>query len=574
MNNMKHKILSLLVLLLTAATGAWAEDFLYLVVDGTSATMMYGADKGDNPYYTIVDGDRNWYVPSAYDPETYNNKMTLTTVTIDASCKNYTGTTLESLFDYWSKLTTINNLENLNTSAVTDMYRMFAACQALTSLDLSRLNTASVTNMHEMFIGLTLETIDLSGWNTSNVTDMYCMFYYSQNLKTIYVGDGWSTASVTNGKLMFSGCTSLPGFDSGKVTYEMAKLVPDGYLTYKAPAPTEPAIEVTTNAASEGATFTEASFQMPAFDATAEYELVRDMAVDVNATIADRIRIKKENNAYVAVIPAQLVPVITDELDEQNPVTMVLYNETNKTGDYTVKLQKKVEGDTPSWADATALSVGTFRYVITGAGLYDGEITTPEFQLFEGYPLEIAKGEYATFYGAEAVVADAETSSDAVLYTISSVSGDKAVLSDPINVAPKETPLLVYNSSEETKTFLLIPTTDPNLALTVAPEFTGTLTGTTIAASDANTTNYAFNGKQFVYVKNAIDVAANKAWLAISATNAPVINLVFGDATKIENTNVPNLTNGDWYDLNGRKLQKMPTKKGVYIMNGKKVVVK
>jgi hypothetical protein len=219
--------------------------------------------------------------------------------------------------------------------------------------------------------------------------------------------------------------------------------------------------------------------------------------------------------------------------------------------------------------------VGTFRYVITGANLYDGITYTPEFQLFEGYPLEIAKGEYATFYGAEAVVADAETSSDAVLYTISSVSGDKAVLSDPINVAPKETPLLVYNSSEETKTFLLIPTTDPNLALTVAPEFTGTLTGTTIAASDANTTNYAFNGKQFIYVKNAIAIGANKAYLSVTgAQSAPVLTLVFGDATGVNAIDNGQLTIDNWYDLNGRKLQKMPTKKGVYIMNGKKVVVK
>jgi hypothetical protein len=31
---------------------------------------------------------------------------------------------------------------------------------------------------------------------------------------------------------------------------------------------------------------------------------------------------------------------------------------------------------------------------------------------------------------------------------------------------------------------------------------------------------------------------------------------------------------GAWYDLNGRKLQSIPTKKGLYIMNGKKVVVK
>jgi hypothetical protein len=31
---------------------------------------------------------------------------------------------------------------------------------------------------------------------------------------------------------------------------------------------------------------------------------------------------------------------------------------------------------------------------------------------------------------------------------------------------------------------------------------------------------------------------------------------------------------GDWYDLNGRKLDNMPARKGVYIRNGKKEVIK
>ena len=124
--------------------------------------------------------------------------------------------------------------------------------------------------------------------------------------------------------------------------------------------------------------------------------------------------------------------------------------------------------------------------------------------------------------------------------------------------------------------FLLIPTTEPDLAVTVAPEFKGTLEATEIPASDATTNNYAFNGKQFVWVKTALAVAANKAWLEISTgvATARALTLVFGDATKITTTNITNLTNGDWYDLNGRKLQGVPTKKGVYIMNGKKVVVK
>ena len=335
------------------------------------------------------------------------------------------------------------------------------------------------------------------------------------------------------------------------------------------------AIEVTTNAASEGATFTEASFTMPAYDATAEYELVRDMSYQVIPVIADRIRIKKDGTNYVPVTATELVPVITDALDEQNPVIMVLYDETAKTGDYTVKLQKKVEGDNPSWTDATALSVGTFRYVITGANLYDGEITTAEFQLFEGYEVTIPAGEYITYYRDEPLKLD-DNETNAELYTISAVGTETATLSGPYDAMKALTPMLVHNkNTEEAKTILLIPCNEPDLALTVAPEFKGTLEATTIAASSENQNNYAFNGLQFVWVKNAVEIGANKAWLSVN-TGVPSarITLVFDETTKIANTNITNITNGDWYDLNGRKLQNIPTKKGVYIFNGRKVVIK
>ena len=37
---------------------------------------------------------------------------------------------------------------------------------------------------------------------------------------------------------------------------------------------------------------------------------------------------------------------------------------------------------------------------------------------------------------------------------------------------------------------------------------------------------------------------------------------------------VQTMSNGQWYDMNGRKLDAKPTKKGVYILNGKKVAIK
>ena len=137
--------------------------------------------------------------------------------------------------------------------------------------------------------------------------------------------------------------------------------------------------------------------------------------------------------------------------------------------------------------------------------------------------------------------------------------------------------MLVYNNSDETKVILLIPCNEPDLAITVAPEFKGTLTGTTIAASTEGTTNYALNGKAFVFVKNAIEVGPNKAYLSVPSaiSNVKALMIVFGgDATGVNEVNEVIGVNDKWYDLNGRKLNGMPTKRGIYILNGKKVVVK
>ena len=133
------------------------------------------------------------------------------------------------------------------------------------------------------------------------------------------------------------------------------------------------------------------------------------------------------------------------------------------------------------------------------------------------------------------------------------------------------------NKGAEKKMILLIPTETEGDNVTAAPEFIGTLEATTIAASSENQNNYAFNGLQFVWVKNAIEIGANRAWLHIltGAQSAPVLTIVFeGGTTKITTTDFTDYTDGVFYDLNGRKLQNTPTKKGVYIMNGKKVVIK
>ena len=207
MKQLKKTILTL-VALLALTTGAWAQGVLNIVVDGTSATIKYDGNASNNP----ILGDGEWeYGGGSWDEEC-TIRPTITTVTIDGSCKNFSGTNLHGLFIEFSGLTTINGLENLNTANVQDMGYMFTGCSSLTSLDLSSWNTASVEFLASMFNECSeLTTVDLSSWNTAKVWNMICMFNDCSMLENIYVGDGWSTAAVDvdRDNDMFKGCTKL-----------------------------------------------------------------------------------------------------------------------------------------------------------------------------------------------------------------------------------------------------------------------------------------------------------------------------------------------------------------------------
>ena len=127
------------------------------------------------------------------------------------------------LFSNLRKLKTIQDLENLDTSQVTDMSEMFYSFRGLTSLNLSNWDTSQVTNMSEMFEDcVDLTSLDLSNWNTSKVTNMYSMFRDSLHLISLNLSN-WDTSQVTNMYKMFSNCNyltslNLSHWDTSKVT--------------------------------------------------------------------------------------------------------------------------------------------------------------------------------------------------------------------------------------------------------------------------------------------------------------------------------------------------------------------
>ena len=357
-----------------------------------------------------------------------------------------------------------------------------------------------------------------------------------------------------------------------------------GYVTPA--APTEPDVEVTTNAAEEGATFTEATFNMPAFDATAEYELVRDMGYKVAFSgVPTRARLAKDGDGKFHFADG-LTFQLLDNIDAANPkditsaegITFMVGEVEAVVFEGNTFYQLNKETLVPLADFLADAHLGNYAIcAVASTGEYDGSFTSGRIELFQGYEVTIPAGEYATYYKDEALYVEDE---DAQLYTISSVTESEAVLSDAIKVAPAETPLLVYNKSEQDKTFLLIPTTDKTPDnVTPATQFVGTLVATTIPASATGADNYALNGYAFVWVKNAIEVGANKCWLHIAsqhaAARAVTRSIVGGNGTTgidaIENVTIDN---EGWYDMQGRKLQSAPNRKGIYIHNGKKVVVR
>ncbi|MBO5579187.1 MAG: hypothetical protein J5952_02025 [Prevotella sp.] len=168
-----------------------------------------------------------------------------------------------------------------------------------------------------------------------------------------------------------------------------------------------------------------------------------------------------------------------------------------------------------------------------------------------------------------------EENANLKFYTISSV-GKTAVTLTEIENIPAGTPAIVVNSGSVAATVRMdIGTYD---AVTYDPQFKGTTAGMALTI-DEGTKYYGFNGKNFVEIKQSdpVAVAAHRCWLELSSTaGARMLGIEWSDGstTGISGINADNTEDGDWYDLNGRKLQSTPTTKGIYIKNGKKQVVK
>ena len=244
----------------------WTED---KATDNTYAKIEGGYFSGGIPRVKYADGTLTFFLTSkeTLGENEYGiygglgtpdwvwqnpNVTNVTKVVFDPAFANARPTNCNEWFQNYVNLTSIEGIEYLNTSQVTDMHNMFYNCYylqtidfsgfdtrkvkdmsnmfyncgSLKSLDISNFNTSEVTNMRNMFyhcIGLT--SLDLSHLNTSKVSIMISMFQLCSNLLSVNLS-GWDTRNVGSMDHMFEKCKSLKtldlsGFDTREKTCAM-----------------------------------------------------------------------------------------------------------------------------------------------------------------------------------------------------------------------------------------------------------------------------------------------------------------------------------------------------------------
>lgn len=246
---MKQKLLSLLFLLMGMVQGAMAQKEAYVASDDYWNTVTFYYDDQKTVRSQVAEINNNYvdyWNPDQYPPHPYTETSK---VVFDASFADYRPTSTAYWFCGCYYLSVFSGLENLNTSEVTDMSYMFDGCSGVFSdFDFSKLNTANVKSMRSMFHNCEYgETLDLSSFNTEKVTDMSDMFNNCYSLQHIYVdGAKWTTANVADGSNMFKDCPLLIGgngttYDENHLGYEYAcidKSEQPGYFTsFDAPRP-------------------------------------------------------------------------------------------------------------------------------------------------------------------------------------------------------------------------------------------------------------------------------------------------------------------------------------------------
>ena len=184
----------------------------------------------------------------------------------------------------------------------------------------------------------------------------------------------------------------------------------------------------------------------------------------------------------------------------------------------------------------------------------------------------LAVSGYASYCSPFAL--DLTPTDDYAAYAVTATSGSSVTFSKIEGAVPAETPFILYGKEMGGEGVCLPITTGETTAVS-GNMLRGTLAETAITTISGDYTNFGLSNGSFVKISDGT-LPANKAYLPILTTNVPSnarLSIIFEDETTgICNVDSHMMNIEDYYNLAGQKVAQ-PTK-GLYIVNGKKVIIK
>ena len=149
-----------------------------------------------------------------------------------------------------------------------------------------------------------------------------------------------------------------------------------------------------------------------------------------------------------------------------------------------------------------------------------------------------------------------------------------AVVMTPVSVVPAGEPIIVKTDTKGATVNVPVTTADADAVFSTSDNKLVAGDGTTAWNGTDGYSYYYLASDQF-HLATSGTLQSGKAYLKVAGSpTAPSLNLGFDDATGIESiAKSQELTaNGQYYNLSGQRVAQ-PTK-GLYIVNGRKVIIK
>ena len=283
--------------------------------------------------------------------------------------------------------------------------------------------------------------------------------------------------------------------------------------------------------------------------------------VNTQANTVELAILKMDENTYTVAGSEEIFGTSWDPAETANDMTRnsdnsftwTKSNVTLAAGTYEYKVVQNHSWD-------VAYPSGNAQIEIKDAGTYD--ITITYLNGAVSHAIAVQKSISAAGYATYCSSYDLSFVGTGVTAYIAEVSGDDVTFTE-VTEAKANTGLLLKAAGGTYSLPIQASTSTATSALV------GVLADTEVAAGSFVLLNT--NGKVGFYkTKNAFTVGAKTAYLPASTSARSFISLD-GETTGISNVNV-NANDNRVYDMQGRRVQQ-PTK-GLYIINGKKVVVK